>query len=1204
MPKNNQDPFGSITIAPDTEKPEAGHVDFQIPIEQPPPHARKQKPTGRGPEKKEQGPPKPPERRKTEPGMPFMSLSLIILPALVLLAFLAYTLIGFLGVPYFLQSMVPAMAEKSINRSVAFGSVSFNPFTLRLKLRNAIIGPDLANPDDPVDPLFSAGLVEADIAWSSLFRKQFNCASLAADNLFLHLVRNEEKKYNVTDILPIREGRAFAAVDLPFAYFLQNITVTNSRIVFDDLPSHKTHNIEQIELALPLLFHYPDTQQAGQDTFAGGTYVNPKFSALINGSPIDLTGKTKIEGESFTAQLQLHLDNVDLPTYLAYLPVQPQFNIEKGTGDILMDIIFLSGPEDKLSLEIETSGRLTDVTLLDKNKAVNLIPEATVRATLYPLLSRYAIKEIMLTDPHLRLTRLADGKWSFPALGPAPAAEPGMEKTPADVVIDRWKIANARLSFVDRKVAGGFAEEVRGINFTLTDFNRSTDQPAPFSLEGVTSDKNKITISGEVVPSTLLITGLVAGGQVNLQKFSGYLTGGAITIPQGIIDKFSSRFALANDKKGTLTWQDGDFELSNIALAGKGGQLLAAAGARFTFASLEPRAARLENVALTADGAEIFLQWDKQDQCNWALLPAQPPEGKGKSWQISLASVELPDAKVHLEDHSLPTPITLDADQVQVRATDLSTARDHQGDLSITTDKLGGGALSLTGPVGLSPFTARFTCDLKNYSLATLPSLVTDWLSLNRIAGTLEARGEIVLPRFSYSGGLTVHNFSAGRETGPELVRFARAETGKLDFALHPLAVNSTELLCDRAYLRWIIPAKGPMNLETFFNRTSPGLTYFTNSGQIALASIKLTNATLDFTDQRVSPAYAAQHQIDGTVENLINAPDNKVRVALNSTADHQAGTLTGDLAFFAPSFAANFEAILQNMRVADFSAYLSPLLGYTLQDGRFQLSTSYQQQEGTVTAANTLLVSGLKLGEQRGVPSSQLPLTVALLTDQKGAIALNLPVHGSTADPAYSLAGAVGRSLRNLVLKTAVSPFSQLQATFPEMEQAPDHLLFAPGSAALSADHKKFLTLFARAMGQRPLLTLLVKGYAGFSQDHEALLAAKKETVRQRQLQQEQKKSVQLTQKYGREEITGANNQQPPPPVPIQPAEVSIGKNELLQLAGQRQNAVVDFLVSELKADAKRVIRDGAGDLVPANAAGRPGTRVDLKLGTMIGHR
>jgi hypothetical protein len=45
----------------------------------------------------------------------------------------------------------------------------------------------------------------------------------------------------------------------------------------------------------------------------------------------------------------------------------------------------------------------------------------------------------------------------------------------------------------------------------------------------------------------------------------------------------------------------------------------------------------------------------------------------------------------------------------------------------------------------------------------------------------------------------------------------------------------------------------------------------------------------------------------------------------------------------------------------------------------------------------------------------------------------------------------------------------------------------------------------------------------------------------------------------------------------------------------------VNDFLVSALKSDQKRVIQDSSGALVPADAAGRPGNRVDLKIGAVI---
>ena len=1203
MSKNDQDPFGSISISQEPEKPEPGQADLDVSIDQSAdqPQPQKKKAASTVSETEDLRPSDDPRRRELQATVPRIP---IILSAVFFLAFLTYTLIGFLGVPYFFQNVIPERAEKNINRAITFGSVSFNPFTLKLKLQNTIIGPNLADPDDQIDPLFSAGTIEADISWPSLFRRQLNCANLAVDNLFLHLVRNEKQKYNLADIVPVRQHQSIPIVNLPFAYFLQNITVTNSRVLFDDIPAKKSHSLEQINLALPLLFHNPDNGSAAQQTYSvSDRYINPKFSALINGSPVDLTGKTKVDGENFQAQLQLHFNAVDLPAYLAYLPGQSGFSVDKGTGDILMDITFLSRPEEKLSLEIETTSRLSDITIKDRNGNISTIPEATIRATVYPLTSQYSFKEINLTGPALYLGRQADGQWSFPGLCPPQPTVSDKCYKETNLVVDKVKVTNGRLSFIDQKVAGGFTETLSELNFTLTNFSHLNNQAAPFTLEGMTSGKGNLSLQGELVASPLAIKGLAVGNRLSLQKLSCYLAPADFSITQGEIEKFASGFAIHNDKKNLLAFDNATLDVSGFMFNSQGRNWLTLPKAHITFAILEPKNALLKNVTLTADNAEIFMKWDDQNNFNWAQLKGNnSPAGSEKSWQISLSSLELRDTSLHQENDSLPTPISLSQDNMQIRATDLSTAADHKGDVLIETYDLGGGTLTLSGPVALSPFSARISCNLNKYRIATLPTLITDWLNVTKISGEVDAQGEISLPHFAYTGSLTMHHFSAGQEGGPELVSFAKAETPRLDFTLKPLSVNSGELSCDQPSLRLIIPAKGPVNVTGLFSRTRPGLTDFANTGQIVVSRINLTDATLAFADQRFFPVYSSQLRLNGTVDNLINKPGGKLRINLTSTAEQEStGSISGDLGFFDSSLFADFEANLQNMPLKEFSTYLSALLGYRLQDGRFQFSTKYHQEGGNVTADNTLLVTGLKLGEPQGTLSSQLPLTVALLSDRKGEIELHLPVNGSTSDPSYSLPGALGRSLRNTVLKTSVSPFSQLQTSFPELDQSRDHLLFAPGKTDLSEVNKKLLSLFAQVLSKRPLLTLTIKGYAGLGHDADVLVAEKKEIARQKKLLLELKRSEQLTEKYGKEEISPANQQKAPPLPRRQATDFWASKNELLQLARQRQKAVNDFLVSTLKIDQKRVIQDSSGALVPANAAGRPGYRVDLKIGTAI---
>ncbi|RJX25185.1 MAG: DUF748 domain-containing protein [Desulfurivibrio sp.] len=1214
MAQNDQDPFGSISISqqPPPEKPEADQADLEVFIDQPEDRRKPRKPKAAAEPAvvvqqeepaAEPRPAAPPKRKERQPRLPKLPL---ILAAVVLLLFLTYTLIGFIGVPYFFRNSIPERAEKNLHRAITFGSVSFSPFTLKLTLQNTIIGPNLADPNDQIDPIFSAGVIEADISWSSLFRRQLHCASLSVDNLFLHLVRNEQLQYNLADLVPIRQHQAIPLINLPFAYFLQNISVTNSRVLFDDLPAKKSHALEQINLALPLLFHSPDSTAAARQAYEGSDrYINPRFSALINGSPVELTGKTKVDEESFQAQLQLQFNAVDLPGYLAYLPVQPGFSLEKGTGDILMDITFLSGPAEELSLEIETTSRLSGITLKDRHGKISTVPEATVRATISPLLSRYHFKEINLTGAELHLGRRANGQWAFPGLVPPQPATADQAGQPPGFVMDRVTVSNGKLLFVDDKVAGGFSETFSDVNFTLSDFSRQQKQAAPFTLEGVSSAKGVISLQGEVTPAPLAVKGRLAANQLSLVKLSRYLAPAELSISQGRIEKLTSSFSLQFGKKNQLSLADAALELTGFTLSSQGQIWLTLPTAQLTIAKLEPGNGVVKNVTLTADNGEIFLKWDQQKKFNWARpQDSTGSAGKKKSWQVSLASLVLSNTLLKVENDFLPTPLSHTQPRVQIRATQLSSAADQQGELHIETDDLGGGSLSLAGPMVFSPFSARLACKLNNYRLATLPTLITDWLNLPRISGNVSAEGEISLPNLAYTGSLVIHDFHAGQESGADLLSFAKAEAPRLDFTLSPLGVNINEVNCEQALLQLIIPAKGPVNASSFFSRSRPGLSDFANTGQLVVSRIKLTDATLALNDQRVQPVYSSRLRLNGTVDNLINKAGEKLHLTLTSTAEQQStGAISGDLGFFDSSFTADFQADLQNMPVKEFSAYLAPRLGYRLQDGRFHLSTTYLQQDGKVSADNALLVTGLKLGEPQGKLSSQLPLTIALLADPQGKINLQLPVKGSTADPSYSLAGSMGRSLQNIVLKTSVSPFAQLQTSFPDLAQPVDQLLFAPGKADLSTENKKMLSLFAQVLAQRPLLTLTVKGYADQGRDAEVLAAAKREIARQQELQAELRKSAQITEKYGKEEITPGNQQQapPPPPPPRPAADFSVSRNELLQLAGKRQKAAHDFLVSTLSIDRKRVIQDSSAALVPASAAGRPGNRVDLKIGTTL---
>ncbi len=149
-------------------------------------------------------------------------------------------------IPYLATTFLPKHLASTLNRSVTIARVEFNPLTCSLTLRHLIIGPKLSNPNDPVDPLLSAGSISISFAPKRLLAREFAC-NLDAEHFFLHLVRQKDGGYNLgqalDELLP-----GMPVLPLPFSW--NTITASNSRLVFDDEQTGKAHLVEDISLAI------------------------------------------------------------------------------------------------------------------------------------------------------------------------------------------------------------------------------------------------------------------------------------------------------------------------------------------------------------------------------------------------------------------------------------------------------------------------------------------------------------------------------------------------------------------------------------------------------------------------------------------------------------------------------------------------------------------------------------------------------------------------------------------------------------------------------------------------------------------------------------------------------------------------------------------------------------------------------------------
>lgn len=149
--------------------------------------------------------------------------------------------------------------------------------------------------------------------------------------------------------------------------------MSDTQIVFKDNPAGKTHTVKNIEFDFPTLGNIP---------YKTEFTVVPKFSAIVNGSPIELTGSGSQDGKS---TMSLDISSLFIPEYIGYLPFKLPTEFTKGTADGRVDISFPSENTKEAGLFIRFTLILSDVIVnSDKSKLQISSPQTLISGGLNP----------------------------------------------------------------------------------------------------------------------------------------------------------------------------------------------------------------------------------------------------------------------------------------------------------------------------------------------------------------------------------------------------------------------------------------------------------------------------------------------------------------------------------------------------------------------------------------------------------------------------------------------------------------------------------------------------------------------------------------------------------------------------------------------------------------------------------------------------
>ncbi|WP_448097074.1 DUF748 domain-containing protein [Luteibacter yeojuensis] len=1160
----------------------------------------------------------------------------------LLITIVVFGLLGFFAAPPLIRSQVESRASTALGRPVTLGSISLNPFTLKLTAERLHIGER-----DGKAPFVDIDRLTANASWASLFRAAPILDELRIDGPSIHLQRSAPQRFNFSDILERFAADPAAPDTGPARFALSNIAVHGGQVDFDDRVLDATHRLDHIEIGVPFIASLPS---------ATDIFVQPLLAMNIDGSPLRVQGQTKPFASSRESMVSFRLDKLDLPRYLGFVPTPLPVAVPSGKLSGLLDLRFTM-TDDKPRVVL--SGRLIvdELRVNDKSGAalVALGHGDAALTALEPLTSRYRLGTVALDGFAIRYARLPGGHSNIDALSGPPAAS-AKDSPTMDVRIDNLTLKDSRIEYADLAAPAAAHLMLDGVQGNLRGLSTVAAPVAVLDLTarmagGTVATQGKLDLAAARYAGTLSLVdvslaalmpltpplldaditggGIGANGELTLDWHEAAIV--RIAHAKARLDGF--RLVPHNGRVSPVTWKS---MAASIALV-----------------DLGTSEARLDQ--LTLDGLTLDLRRLANGNLDLAGIVRTPaasarPAAPSAAWRWSIAHLGLSDGSVTLRDAKAAgkrNAITMQATSFGIDGLSDDMSRPLALDLK---GMLGKGTFAVTGKVKPQPLDADLRVKTTRLDVAPLQSLVTVPLNVRVDSGLLSLDGQVryndrgnAPARIGYRGQATLGRVRVlDKVTDADFLRWTSLSATNMVVRVGEAAphVAIGGLALDDFYARVIINANGRLNLQDVVaNPEAPGAVSVTQaqatpapavgspaatpavpagpSADIRIGQVTLTKGHLNYTDNFIKPNYTADvTRLTGKIGAFgTDGGAPPADLTLQGQLDDNAPVdIAGTINPLAPVASLDITAKAEGIQLANLSPYSGKYAGYPITKGRLNVDVHYLLDQRKLTADNHIFIDQLTFGDRiEGPGISHLPvkLAVALLKDSQGRIDVRIPVSGSLDDPHFSVGGLVWRAIGNLIVKAVTSPFRLLASAGGGREDL-GYVEFAPGSAVLDANAQAKLAEIVKVLADKPSISLDIVGRIDPAKDEPGLRTVMvDDLIHQEQVNDkeddttpptaaEQEKYLERAYRHASfpkpKNVIGLTKSQPPEEMrALMETNMPVDADALRHLAERRANAVRQWLQG--KADDKRVFVVAPKTDAKGIDDGGKTTRVDFGL-------
>ena len=997
----------------------------------------------------------------------------------------AYAVLGFYIVPAVLKSKIPSIIQEETGRKASVANIEFNPFTLFASIQGFKIQEKNGKSFVGFDT-FNAKIN----TFQSIKQLALVIDEIALNKPTVHLAKLKDGKFNFEDMVKAKKKEEPKKPDdgKLFPLNIVKMSIKDGKLLWDDRHFAKpvSEEITPINLNVSNLSTEEQTKaklefnlalkSGGKLDWKGNVGVNPVFSE----------GGIKFDKVQLDKVLALALSE----TAAFDLKGNEQFNVDYKVGF------------NKKNLKV------------------------TIKK------SRFELRDFQFADKSQNKTLLKTPTFSVEIGCVATLAENAM-----DVVVNKLKFDSRDLQF---------SNQMHGqMTVVVPTFAHETDIKVTKTKEGLKIIANKAKL---YIKNFGLNQGKVEAKIPDIALEATYQLGIVgnildLTVTQGKFDLHDLQVSEKGEPKTLIKIPafgvDGigvnlkNQEVMVDLVTGKDAEVQAWLNKDGTvnYQALFDNSKAVENEANIATAKTVdFTE-------NTSGAPAAPVKPK-KDWLIKVNNLALDNFGLTFEDKTLKKSVVMTAKPITLKLSNYANKPDAKLPFQLDIGVNKTGSIKLKGDTVIAPLAAKIDVLVKNIDLEKFQPYVDKFARLDVLDGKFNIDGKLTVQQATdkpldvkFKGNTGIADLlTRDQIQSKDFVKWDNLTFKDLDVDLLANRYSASLLLIEKPYAKVTIRKDKTINFSDIMiaekgatdKSAKPARHVKARHSKASqsdkpifkLTKVKIVDGSSDFADLSLILPFAAQiKSLDGGADGISSDQKSTIKVDLKGNAyDLAPVDIKGEISPYLGNF--NIDLKFDGMPMPLVTPYMVQFAGYKIEKGKLTMGLHYQVEKGQLKASNNILIDQLELGEQVDNPNAvslPLGLAIALLKDSDGKIKLDVPLTGSLEDPKFDIGGIIVDALVNVLTKIVTSPFNAL-ASLAGSDEDLSTVSFAPGKDALDAKETGKLDGVAKALKEKPVLNIEVKGAAFEEQDwpilrEEALLDQLKKTKAEQLSEEEGKK-------------------------------------------------------------------------------------------------